>query len=374
MKVGIIRGPFFNKWEMQTFEFVPELGINVVGIVPKEHFYNIQGIKFPIIETHQLSYLNKIPYLKLYIQKKLNLDYFLKGFNKIVKDMDLLHTAETYHIFTYQAIKSGKPTIVTIWENIPFNYHKKPFLKIIKSTFQNAKHFIAITNRAKESLIIEGVSEDKISVIPCGVNIQTFAPKTKNTKLLKLLNIPENSKIILFIGRLVWEKGIYSLIYAFYKLLKSHKNLILIIVGNGTERTNINNLVLKLGIHKNIRFLRNVAYEKTPDLYNIADIMVVPSIPTHFWTEQFGFIFIEAMACGTPVISTWSGSIPEVVKHEYSGILVPPMNFMKLADAINRLLNEDLNIWSKNAREYAINNFNSKKIAEKIVETYKKIV
>ena len=182
MKVGIIRGPFFNKWEMQTFEFVPELGINVVGIVPKEHFYNIQGIKFPIIETHQLSYLNKIPYLKLYIQKKLNLDYFLKGFNKIVKDMDLLHTAETYHIFTYQAIKSGKPTIVTIWENIPFNYHKKPFLKIIKSTFQNAKHFIAITNRAKESLIIEGVSEDKISVIPCGVNIQTFAPKTKNTE------------------------------------------------------------------------------------------------------------------------------------------------------------------------------------------------
>ncbi|MHA1268777.1 MAG: glycosyltransferase family 4 protein [Candidatus Helarchaeota archaeon] len=374
MKVGIIRGPFLNKWEMQTFEFLPNYEIDVVGIAPKEHFYNIQSINFPIILTHQLGYFNRIPYLKLLIQEQFGLDYYLMDFKKITKDMDLLHTAETFHIFTNQALKTGKPTIITTWENIPFNGYKKPFLKNIKYSFEKANHFIAITNLSKKVLIIEGVSENKISVIPCGVDVEKFKPKSKNSKLYKLLNIPETSKIILFVGRLVWEKGIYCLIYAFNDLLKKYKNLILIIAGNGPERNKIKSLIIRLGIQKNIKLIRNVPYDIMPELHNLADIMCVPSIPTPSWMEQFGFVFVEAMACGTPVVSTFSGSIPEVVNHNYSGILVNPMDIDDLYNGIERLLTDNLEEWGKRAREYVVKKFNSKLIAKDIADLYKKFI
>ena len=375
MKVGIIRGPFLNKWEMQTYEFIQNHDINLIGIVPKNHFYDLNRIKFPIIKTDYFGHYNVIPYLNSVIQKRFNLNYYLFNFKKIIKNMDLLHTAEIFHIFTQQAINTNKPTIVTIWENIPFNFYEKPFLKIINSTLQNASHFIAITKGSKLALNLQGISSKRISIIPAGVDVNKFHPNPKNSQLLKMLKIPEKSRIILFVGRLVWEKGIYNLIYAFNDLIRNdHKDLILLIVGNGIEKQEINNLIIKLKLEKYVRFIRKIPYEKIPNIYNIADILCVPSIPTRYWKEQFGLVFVEAMACGKPVVSTFSGSIPEVIDHKNSGLLVQPMDNVELANSLKFLLDEDLEKWGENARNLVVKKFNSEKLAEKLARLYLKCI
>ncbi|MBD3229921.1 MAG: glycosyltransferase [Candidatus Lokiarchaeota archaeon] len=374
MKVGIVRGPFLNKWEMQTYEFLPKYGVDIVGIAPKKHFYDISSIKFPIIETHQLGYYNRIPFLKLFIQQQFGIDYYLLNFKKIVKEIDLLHTAETFHIFSHQAIKTNKPTIITVWENIPFNWYKKPYMRIIKSTINRANHFIAITERAKNALELEGIDSSRISVIPVGVDINRFRPEDKDPFLLNKLKIPESSKVILFVGRLVWEKGIFNLIYAFKSILKRHKNLILLIVGNGPEKSRINNLVLKLGIEKQVRFVRKVDYNQIQGIFNLADLLCVPSIPTVHWKEQFGMVFLEAMSCGKPVISTFSGSIPEVVDHNQTGVLVPPMDNIGLEKALEKILEDNSTKFQQNARKLVEKKFNSYKIAKDIANLYKKVI
>jgi glycosyltransferase involved in cell wall biosynthesis len=374
MKVGIIRGPFLNEWEMQTYEFLPENEIEVSALAPKDNFYDLDSIKFPIVKTHQLGHFNRIPFLNLLLQKQFGLNYYLLRFNDFAKHVDILHTAETYHIFTHQSIRSGKPTIVTVWENIPFNWYKKPYIKVIKSTIKRATHFIAITRRVKSALELEGVDSDRISVIPAGVDINKFKPAPKNKNILNKLKIPEYSKVILFIGRLVWEKGIFNLIFAFKKLIKDYKDLSLIIVGNGPEKNYINKLVLKLGLEKKVRFIRKINYNIIDKIYNLADLFCVPSIPTRYWKEQFGMVFVEAMSCGIPVISTCSGSIAEVIDHNSSGILVPPMDNIELTRAIRRILDMDDDKFGKNARKLIEEKFNSEKIAKDLSKLYNNVI
>ena len=85
------------------------------------------------------------------------------------------------------------------------------------------------------------------------------------------------------------------------------------IAGSGPEKQNIERLVKELKIEQYVKLIGSFPYAEVPALYHMADAFILPSIPVHFWQEQFGMVLIEAMASGLPVISTYSGSIPEVV-------------------------------------------------------------
>jgi len=85
--------------------------------------------------------------------------------------------------------------------------------------------------------------------------------------------------------------------------------------------------------------LNFVSYDEMPQVYNMADVLALPSYPTMAWQEQFGMVLIEAMACGKPIITTMSGSIPEVVGD--AGILIPSGDYFNLAENILRLMNDD---------------------------------
>ncbi len=76
----------------------------------------------------------------------------------LTKDVDIIHSADIEFPYTYQAAKTGKPTVVTEWENIPFNFEELPYSRIKKYNRKHVAHFIAITEKAKEALVAEGVS------------------------------------------------------------------------------------------------------------------------------------------------------------------------------------------------------------------------
>ncbi|RLD17170.1 MAG: hypothetical protein DRI36_04590 [Caldiserica bacterium] len=139
-----------------------------------------------------------------------------------------------------------------------------------------------------------------------------------------------------------------------------------LLVGSGKERRKMLKLIKRLNLERNVIVGEHLAYDKIPYLFNLGDIFVLPSIPTRYWQEQFGYVLIEAMASGLPVVSTLTGAIPEVVSD--SGILVPPGDYSLLYKSIKSLI-ENSNLrkeLGKRARRRVEDNFSAKQVGEKL--------
>ena len=259
-----------------------------------------------------------------YNVESLNLRIF--DLNRLTKDLDVIYSNDMWYPYTYQAVKTGIPTIVQEWENIPYNVTDYPYSKIKKYNRKNAKHFVAVTQKAKEALILEGVDSNKISVVPAGIDCEKFKPAEKDDHVAQKLGISQNAIKVLFVGRLVPEKGVFDLVEAFAKLQKKITNIELLVVGSGSSNMllQIKTLIKNLNVEAKVKLLGNIAYADMPRIHNQADVFCLPSFQTKAWAEQFGYSMVEAMACGKPVVSTVSGSIPEIVAHRRTGILVGP--------------------------------------------------
>ncbi len=384
-KVGILRGPRLNPYEGQCFEKLPKYGFQPVGITTYDNGFNLSEIHYPARVGHNFNTITRGKFRRLiHLAKKVarydfnSLNFQIFDLKKLTKDLDLIYSADEWYPYTYQAIKTGVPTIVMEWENIPFNPEGIPYSKIKKFNREHATHFVAITQKAREALIIEGLAADRISVVPAGLDCEKFKPMEKNGQLGKKLEISEDSTQILFVGRLVPEKGIFDLLTAFSMLVKKVENVELLIVGSGSRATlfKIRQLVANLKIVGKVKFLGSIEYSLMPQIHNLADVFCLPSIPTKIWAEQFGYSMVEAMACGKPVISTSSGSISEVVKDRVTGILVKPNNPKELEIAVEELIiNEhEREMFGINGRNWVLQSFEANMIAGKLAEIYRKYV
>jgi starch synthase len=382
-KVGVLRGPNLNPYEGQYFEKLTKYGFQPIGITTHDKEKNLPDITFPIRAGHNLRTLTKgklKPLFSLagrvtkYNFESLNLRVI--GLKKLTEDLDIIHSADIWYPFTYQAVKTCKPTIATQWENIPFNIKSKPYIKIQEYNRQHVTHFIAITEKAKKALTKEGVNQKKISVIPAGLDCKRFKPilKMSTTKS----DISNEATKILFVGRLTPEKGIFDLLKAFGLMIRSHQNIELIVVGTGTPniRRQIKKLVESLKIQDTVKFIGSVGYSGMAQIHNSADIFCLPSIETDFWAEQFGYALVEAMACEKPVVSTLTGSIPEIVKNGVTGILVEQRSPVALQSAIEELLlnKEKREFLGKNGRAWVLENFEANKVAQQLATLYERFV
>lgn len=392
-KVAIIRGPNLNKFEMQSYEPLTKY-FDITGYTTHNHNFEIDQINFKVKKLHCIEELtNRFSLsgaISLLLYKYGYIQYMF-GLEKELQDKDIAHAAEIRNAYSYQAVKAKRDNrklrvVLTVWENIPYLSWRVPPIssnlefnrKVTEKIIQNTDAFIAITNRAKEALILEGIPEEKIHVIPAGVDVNRFKPGEKDSSLLKQLGIAEDEVVLLFVGRIVWEKGIHSLIYAFKKLLAdpsiADRKLKLIVIGNGPERNEITKIVDRLNLSQKIITIPNVSYMAIHKFYNIADIFILPSIPTYSWQEQFGMVLAEAMAAGLPVIAALSGSIPEVVGD--AGILTQPGDFLDLYTKLKELvMHPDLREkFSKKARKRAERVFNHKIISEEIRKVYESVL
>jgi glycosyltransferase involved in cell wall biosynthesis len=292
--------------------------------------------------------------------------------------LDIIHSADTWYPYTLQAVKTGKPTVVTEWENIPFNHEEAPFSQIKEYNHQHVNHFIAITEKARDLLIKEKADPRKITVIPAGLDCDHFKPAEKNLNLTEELKVSKEATKILFVGRFVQEKGIMDLIKAFAIVQKNRTNLQLILVGAGSSEMTMQvaGLITELNIQDKVKLLGFLNYQQMPQVHNIADIFCLPSADTKFWAEQFGYALVEAMACGKPAVSTFSGSIPEIVKDQSTGLLVEQHNPNALAAALDKLLSDNQlrEKYGANARNWVLEKFEAEKVAKQIADVYKKVL
>ena len=383
--MGILRGPSLNPYEGQYLEKLPKYGFQPVGITTYDNAVNLSEIHFPVRVGHNLKTLTKGKLWPLFVVAgkvtKYNFgSWNLRVFNlkKLTADLDVIYSADMWYPYTYQAVKTGIPTIVMEWENIPKNVEALPYSKIKKYNREHATHFVAITEKAKEALIIEGVGPDRISVVPAGLDCERFKPAEKNEQVAEKLGISKDLIRILFVGRLVPEKGIFDLLNAFSMVLRNVQNVELLIVGSGSSsmQIQISQLVENLKIGGKVKFLGSIEYSNMPQIHNLADVFCLPSIPTKTWAEQFGYSMVEAMACGKPVVSTSTGSIPEVVKDRATGILVKPNDPRGLESALEELIlnKQERDAFGRNAREWVLQKFEANKVAGQLANIYSRFV
>ncbi len=382
-KVGVLRGPNLNPYEGQYFEKLTKYGFQPIGITTHDKEKHLPEITFPIRAGHNLQTLTKgklKPIFSLFGRAtKYNFESWnlrVIGLNKLVKDLDIIHSADIWYPFTYQAVKTGKPTIATEWENIPFNVKGKPYLKIQEYNRQHVTHIIAITKKAKEALLTEEVNPERISVIPAGINCDRFKPTAKTTT--NRFGVSDNSTKILFVGRLTPEKGIFDLLNAFSLMIKKHQNIELLVAGSGTQKMQrqITKLAESLKIQNKVKFFGSIGYSEMAEIHNLADIFCLPSVETDFWAEQFGYALVEAMACEKPVVSTITGSIPEIVKDGVTGILVEQKNPVALQLALEELLldKKEREQLGRNGRAWVLEAFEANKIAKQLASLYERLI
>lgn len=335
MKVAVVRGKFLNKYEMQFFEpLAARFDITAFGSLTSYH----ERFAFPVVKLPSPMDIPDFPY-KMPLLNRLFIDaHYLLGLEGKLKGFDLVHTAETYFHYTQQCLnakKKGyvKKVIATVLENIPFNNEGIWGRRAFKARARRElDHIIALTNKTKTALLLEGADAKKITVISHFIDTKRFYP-TKEAR--ERLRHGHKKLRILFTGRLEWYKGVFDIIEAANKLihdpaLKQYL-LTFVFAGNGSERRKLLELEHDYGIIRHFVHA-SAPYGHMNMLYNTADIFIAPSKPTPTYEEQYCTALLEAQACGLPIVTTQSGGIPENIGD--AGILVEPGDVSAIAQAL----------------------------------------
>lgn len=374
-KLAIVRGKFLNAYEMQIFEpLVGKYDITAFGSLTSYH----TDFTFPTVELPSPMDVADFP-KKMSILNRLFVDaHYLYGLEDKLQGFDIVHSAETYFHYTQQALnakKKGyvKKVVATVLENIPYNNEGiwgRQFFK--KRAREELDHLIALTKRTKETLILEGADEKKITVVSHGIDTKRFTPAKS-----WLHQKEKKDFTILFSGRLEVYKGVYDILYAIRLLLLDKAlqtyRLHFVFVGQGSEKEKMFQLEKKLGIETYITH-REVSYEDMPKEYKSADLFWAPSRPTSTYQEQYCTALLEAQAAGLPIVTTLSGGIPENIAN--AGILVGPGDFSALYwEMKDFILHPQKRIlYSKKARERALRVHDTRNIAKQLDAVYKSLV
>ena len=373
-KVAIVRGKFLNAYEMQVMRpLVSKYAITAFGSLNPMH----RAFSFPVVYLPSPMDIPDIP-LKMQVLNRLFVDaQYLYGLEKYLRGFAIAHSAETYYHYTQQCLnakKKGyvKKVVVTVLENIPFNNEGiRGRTTFKKRTRHESDHVIALTANAKQSLVLEGIDEKKVTVIGSAIDTTTFKPE--NTKR----RFAGNKIAILYVGRIEVYKGVYDFIYA-VKMLLSDRSLRpytirVKIIGSGSEESRIQTLIKRLHMEQHIK-ITSIPYHLMPKEYANADIFVAPSRPIHTWQEQYGYTLLEAQAAGLPIVTTATGAIPENVGN--AAIIVRPGDFLDIGNAIKKFIQNPKmrHEYARRARVRAENVHDVDVVAKKIGAVYQKVL
>lgn len=312
IKIALVRGAFMNAFEGQNYA-LKDHDMMLVGF---SSLKSIGGtLPFPVVRLPGLTdFLSRDSRaVKVIANRTFGDMHVLFGLAKYAKQFDIFHTADPYYYYSYQLARLRqrgliKKLLVTSWETIPHNNETVGKKKMIKDFVKKtADRFLCYTEKARECLIAEGVEDKKISVIPLGVDTDRFYPVRSNAE--------KKTITVLFVGRLVEEKGILDLYEAFKTaalLVRDTHQLQLRIVGEGPLKNKIMKAISSDGFCGKVT-VETRTYEQMPEVYRESDIFAFASIITKTWEEQYGMVLVEAMATGLPVAAYGTGAIPEVL-------------------------------------------------------------
>lgn len=232
----------------------------------------------------------------------------------------------TYH--GYDATVTGEQG------DVSFYPHRK-YLRHRDRVARGADRVLAVSGFIRDTLLSQGFPPEKVFVHHVGIDTARFSPGPEEAR----------EPVVLFVGRLVPNKGCGYLIEAMRTVQAERPEVELVVVGDGTERAALE--AAAAGLPGRWRFLGRQSHDAVRDWMRRASVFCVPSVRVPSGaSEGFGLVFCEAQASGLPVVSFRTGGIPEAVEHGVTGFLSEPGDAAGLAGHLSRLL-RDRDLWSR---------------------------
>jgi len=340
MKIGVDIRCLMDKYYSGISEFTYNLLFHLIKLDAQNQyflFYNsaqqsrVPDLPFTNITLKEFTYPNKIFNLSMRFLKTVEVDKLIGGV-----DIFLIPS----FLFLNLSKSCRKLLIVhdLSFELYPefFTPKRRLWHKLIgpRQFCQQANQIVAISENTKNDIVnLYGINPDKISVVYQGIN-EIFSNSISEEQRQAVKNkyqLPD--KYIFYLGNLEPRKNIKTLISAFEKMTDRSASLVL--AGcRAWKYQDIYKMWEKSKAKGRIKFLGYVDALDKPALYSLAKVFVYPSI-----YEGFGLPPVEAMACGTPVITSFSSSLPEAV--DTAGLMIDPYNVNDLVQAMNSILADD---------------------------------
>lgn len=210
--------------------------------------------------------------------------------------------------------------------------------QIEKASLHSSGHVLTLSD-AFRTQVIEGfgVPASRVQKIVGGTDIERFVPVDNRASLRQSLNLPTGRRLFFSVRRLVPRMGLDNLIEAMPAVTAHHPDVLLVIGGDGPEKTRLERLVGERGLQDHVRMVGFIPDAQLPSYFQAADLFVLPTVAL----EGFGLVTTEALACGVPVLGTNIGATPEILCPLEPRLIVPGTTAAALSAALRRFLEEN---------------------------------
>ena len=273
----------------------------------------------------------------------------------------------------------GTPLVVTVHDTVMgksfgrLDNERKFIGRVEQWICRYADRAIANSSWVRGELVrTYGVAEDKISTVPCAVDVSAFGveAEARHVAAFRRVLAAPDEPIALYVGRLDPEKGLEILAEAWAAVVAQMPSAKLVVAGRGKLEKPLGERLAKLGIAERVLFAGYVRPPALALLYHVSAVHVVPST-----YEPFGIVALEGMASGRAVVASRTGGLADIVEHDKSGLLVEPGDARQLAEAILGLLRDPTRRerLGKAARERAAETFNWHRVAQMTRQVYESV-
>jgi L-malate glycosyltransferase len=240
----------------------------------------------------------------------------------------------TSQIYLANLLSIRKPIGFFTWQNIYKNY-PAPFNMMEQFVIRNSDFAFPGSYSAQDVIRKKGY-QGVSAILPSGINPKVYYPRDEAKNIRLSLGIQQDEILVGYVGRIIEEKGLKTLLMALKKIETLPWKLVMI--GSGSLENEFDNIAASLNLNNRIHRLGYINHTETPQYLSSFDVLVLPSETRPNWKEQFGRVIIEAMACGTPVLGSDSGEIPNLIQITGGGLVFSEGNEVSLAEQLEKLI------------------------------------
>lgn len=265
---------------------------------------------------------------------------------------------------------TGKRVVIQVHGGDIFNLHGKWLTKAKAFTLRQADAVVVNSSATLKACQAVHNRPDYV-IIPMGVDLERFKPAEKSKALVKRYRL--NAFTILFVGRLSEEKGVIYLLEALKRLREAGVTFKALIAGDGPEKGELIRFVEQNELTEYVIFVGWVNPGSIAEYYSVADVFVGPSIiSSRGWQEALGTVFLEALACGVPIIATDTGGIADAVEDGKTGRLVPEKSAKAIYIVLRELYSQPatLQALSRNARKSMKTKFAWQSVIDRYLQVF----
>jgi len=353
-----------NGWGRYSSEIISELA----------KYYDIKIISSKSTNVKEFKGCS----IKSILPEPLSVSYvsYIKSISKLraeIKDCDIVHcfTEPYIPITAISSITAGKPYVLHAVGTYAAS-HIKPGIygSLFRYSYRKASKIICISNFTCKT-VLKKMQLDNTVVIPLGVDYRYYSDYKPRTP-------KPDGKILLSVGAIKPRKGYDISVRAFAEAKKHIEDLRYIIAGDIHSTAYFNSLrkvVHENKIESSIKFLGKVNEQELLELFHNSDVFILTPVQIGDSFEGFGLVYLEASACGKPVIASSSGGVPDAVVHNQTGILVPEGDVHATADAIVKLMSDEklLKRLGEKGREWA-KQMSWENTARRIMNVYEEVL